>query len=292
MPADRNLLGLQRRFMAALREPIFDESRGRSDLPPRNGAVSAAFVDTAEALIAPSATMEPVERLELYHRQYWYRLLDSIAEDFPGLRLLLGDEAFWRLMEAYLEAVPPRSFTLRHLGASLADFVAAQPALVTHPVHAEEMARLEYALCAVFEAGEQTPVVPAELAEVKLALQPHVKLLAMRTGADVLWRRAENDRPRGILRPPSRAPTRFLVVFRAGLALRVERIPKAAFLILSALDDTGSLELAMGRVTAQRVLRRRDAERVGQWFGAWVGSGWLCHATGAIHSNPTDGSIS
>jgi hypothetical protein len=60
--------------------------------------------------------VQPEERLELYHRQYWYRLLDSIEEDFPALRLLLGRAPFWRLVEEYLLAAPPTSFTLRHLG--------------------------------------------------------------------------------------------------------------------------------------------------------------------------------
>ena len=84
MPAERNLLGLQRRLLAALQEPIFGDSRSRSELPDRAGAVSEAFIQTANDLIAPSPTLQPVERLELYHRQYWYRLLDSIAEDFMG----------------------------------------------------------------------------------------------------------------------------------------------------------------------------------------------------------------
>ena len=78
MPAEGNLLKVQRRFMAALREPIFDGSRSRSALPARAGAVSPTFIETANDLIAPSATLQPVERLELYHRQYWYRYVHWI----------------------------------------------------------------------------------------------------------------------------------------------------------------------------------------------------------------------
>ena len=103
-------------------------------------------------------------------------------------------------------------------------------------------------------------------------------ILALRTSADVLWRRAANDRPRGTLRPPSDTPSRFIVVFRESLGLQVKRISKAAFSILTALDDTHSLELAMDRVTSERgLLRRRDADRVGRWFGTWIGRGWLRH---------------
>lgn len=146
MPPEGNLLSLQRRFMTALREPIFGDSRARSALPDRTGAVSAKFIETAEELITPSVSMNSMERLELYHRQYWHCLLDSMAEDFPALRQLLGDATFWQLIEAYLEATPPRSFTLRHLGADLAEFVASHPWLVPHPAHAEDLAHLEYVL--------------------------------------------------------------------------------------------------------------------------------------------------
>jgi hypothetical protein len=276
MQVDTELLELQRRFMTALREPIYGDSRERSGLPDRTGNLSEVFAATAEALIAPSATLEPVERLELYHRQYWYRLLDSIAEDFPALRLLLGDEGFWRLCEAYLEAVPSTSFTLRHLGRGLADFIAARPELVTHPVHAEDLARLEYALCTVFEAGERPQVSGEKAARVGLSLQPYLQLLALRTPADTLWRRADDERALGRIGPPAAEPRRFVAVFREGLALRVERLPRAAFAILTAIAETGSLERAMDRTLGKGLLRRRrDAERITGWFTTWVSRGWL-----------------
>lgn len=276
MRADGGLLELQRRFVAALREPIYHDSRERSELPARAGDVSPVFVATAEALLTPSATLSPVARLELYHRQYWYRLLDAIAEDFPALRRLLGEEGFWRLMEAYLEQVPSRSYTLRHLGCALADFITARPERVAHAVHAEELARLEYALCVAFEAAARAPVRAEALAHARLGLQPHLQLFALRTPADTLWRRAERERPLGRLGPPADEPRRFVAVYREQLALKVERLPRAAFAILSALAETGSLEQAMERVADAGLLRRqRDVRRVTEWFTAWVGRGWL-----------------
>jgi hypothetical protein len=276
MRAEADLLTLQRRFMAALGEPIYGDSRARSELPARSGEVSAVFTRTADDLITPSALLAPVERLELYHRQYWYRLLDSIAEDFPALRRLLGDEAFWRLMEAYLEAMPPVSFTLRHLGAGLADFIAERAADVSRAVHAEELARIEYALCQAFEAGETRPVDPSEVRQGRLALQPHVHLLALRTNGDTLWRAAGRGRRPAKLGPPSAEPRRFVVVYRHDFGLHVERIPRAAFAILSAIRELGSLERAIEKVTdAQGLLRARDAGRVTDWFGLWTVRGWL-----------------
>jgi hypothetical protein len=276
--------------MAALREPIFGESRARSELPPRDGNTSPEFRAAAERLIAPSATMAPVERLELYHRQYWYRLLDSIAEDFPALRRLLGDAAFWSLLEAYLEAAPPSSFTLRHLGGGLADFIAAHPSVVVHPTHAEDLARLEYALCLAFEAGARPPIDPSELGRGRLALQPHVLHLALRTPAEVLWRRASSGRRLGALRARTRHAARFVAVFRDGDELRVERISKLAHAILQALERSCELAPALALLEAEPgLVRPRDAAHVNTWFATWVSRGWLTRPTSAQQRAQTNG---
>lgn len=276
MQAESNLLHLQRRFVSALREPIVGRSREKSKLPSRNVNVSSEFSRTANELITPSARLSAVDRLELYHRQYWYRLLDSIEEDFPGLQRLLGGDCFWRLIEAYLGSNPSRSFTLRHLGAGLADFVAKSPAIVPYPVHAEDMARLEYALCHAFEAGERAPLSPSELAQGKLDLQSHITLLALRTPADRLWRSTKRSSCQPQVTRPKLKVSRFVVVYRSRCSLYVERLSRAAFTILSAARDQVSLEEAMERVTAIRGLfRPSDAERVQKWFSTWIAREWF-----------------
>jgi hypothetical protein len=279
-----DLLDVQRRFLSALREPIFADSRARSELPPRAGNNSAAFLATASALLSPSATLQPSARLELYHRQYWYRLLDSLAEDFPVLRALLGDEAFWRLLEAYVEATPPTSFTLRHLGAGLADFIHDHPACTPMPVHAEDVVRLEYAVCASFEAGEEVPVESDQIGTHALTLQPHLRLLALRTPVARLWRQTMTVADCKA-RPPTEEPRFFAVVFRQSFHLFVEPLPRLAFAILDAVLQTRSLDGAMASVAAQPGLfRRRDVDgvrrvqRVQSWFSLWVARGWFCPA--------------
>jgi hypothetical protein len=219
--------------------------------------------------------LAPVERLELYHRQYWYRLLDSLAEDFPALRRLLGEAAFWSLLERYLEANPPRSYTLRHLGAGLASFIAQGPGELPHPIHAEELARIEYALCRAFDAADQPAIPPNELAHARLALQPHLTLLGLRTPTDALWR--SGGRPQRPLRAASLWPTRYCAVFREGLALRVERLPTAAHAILATIARTGSLDQALTEISAtSKLLARREADRLREWFALWTSRAWLC----------------
>ena len=45
----------------------------------------------AASYIKPNDRLTSFERLEIYNRQYWFRVLGSMVEDFPGLRAVLGE---------------------------------------------------------------------------------------------------------------------------------------------------------------------------------------------------------
>lgn len=278
MLPETELLKLERAFMRALREPVFGNSRDLTPLPGRAGRVSDEFQRTAQRYIQPSTRLEPVERLELYHRQYWFRLLDSMAEDFPTLKRLLGEETFWRLVEAYLEAVPSQSYTLRHLGSRLADFAAQHPALAgKHPRHAIELARLEYAVCEVFEAADEPVIEPDRLAVTPLSLQPHLKLFGLTTPVDALWRLADDAViPEEWLREPEAGSAFYVAVFREDYRLRVERLPREAFLLLCGIQRTGALQTALEACGLDADAPEEFAGRVRDWFTVWTARGWFC----------------
>src|ERR1700683_4711521 len=96
------LMEFQRRVAGAVMSPI-----------------NASIAAEANELVKPNDRLTSVERLNIYHRQYWYRILDSFNEDFPGLCSILGERAFERLSRAYLAGCPSQSFTLRNLGSRL-----------------------------------------------------------------------------------------------------------------------------------------------------------------------------
>ena len=221
--------------------------------------------------------LEARERLELYHRQYWFRLLDSIDEDFPALKRLLGKENFWRLIEAYLEPVPSRSFTLRHLGSGLADFMTVNPGLAGgHPVQAAELAQLEYALCDIFEQPKRPAVAPKN--------SPGPVSRCSRTCACSLF--THRRMPSGgwmmtpkflaiCYRPPSR---------RGEISCRRVPSPSPANgpadlgreFSLSAIRRTAS-----GSLTDAFESSDATPEEVGAWFKSWTEFGWLCELPAA-----------
>src|SRR5271170_1468360 len=47
--------------------------------------------------IKPNDRLGSFDRLEIYNKQYWFRLLDCLYDDFPGLRALIGDKNFHQM---------------------------------------------------------------------------------------------------------------------------------------------------------------------------------------------------
>lgn len=274
MQLEGNLLQSQRRLLATLREPIFGASRARTELPHRDGATTAQFKETTDELLFPNATLTAQARWELYHRQYWYRLLDSVAEDYPATRALLGDAAFFGLLEAYLEAQPPRGHSLLTAGDGLPTFIEANPHLVSRARHALELARLESACLQSAHAPEKRRPRPEALMG-PLTLQPHVHLLALHTRADVFQRRVEHGEPAPVQRA-TRLPSRFLVVHRHEGVARVLPRPPAAHALLTAIARHRRLDAALATCVAEGHLDpRRDAPAVEGWFREWTELGLL-----------------
>src|ERR1700740_3059546 len=116
------LLTLQRRVARAVMTPLTPSERMRSIAP---GGLSLRR--TAAEIIKPNDRLTSFERLEIYNRQYWFRILSGFAEDFPGLRGVLGERRFDAVAKAYLTDCPSRSFTLRNLGSRLESWLRKHP---------------------------------------------------------------------------------------------------------------------------------------------------------------------
>src|ERR1700761_2452028 len=108
------LLELQRRVAAAILHPLT-----RSETMSRRRRDGTSNKREAEALIRPNDRLSSFDRLEIYNRQYWFRLYTSFEEDFPGLKAIVGNAKFEVLMREYLTDCPSESFTLRNLGSRL-----------------------------------------------------------------------------------------------------------------------------------------------------------------------------
>ena len=139
--------------------------------------------------------LAPEDRLDVYANMYFYRLRDSLAEDFPKVAAIIGGASFHNLITDYLLAHPSRHWSLRYLGVPFAAFLASHDLSRSFPFLAD-LARLEWARIEMFDAAD-AEVLTREAAaaagpDLHLALVPATTLLPLEWNVAPIWRRLEH----------------------------------------------------------------------------------------------------
>jgi Putative DNA-binding domain len=264
---------------------------------------------TAAEIIKPNDRLTSFERLEIYNRQYWFRILSGFAEDFPGLRGVLGERRFDAVAKAYLTDCPSRPFTLRNLGSRLESWLRKHPSWAgTRQQLALDMVRLEWADIEAFDGKAEPALNPEDLAgadagRLKLRLQPYIQLLDLRYPVDdlLLEVRKEEDgkdiasnafsegrKQKRVRAVASLKPSEiFLAVHRLDYSVYFRRLDREEFVILKELGAGRTLgrvlELAMRKTQIPPTERPGE---VGRWFQAWAALGWFCRSEKSVTSNP------
>lgn len=263
-----NLDELQHKFFRALLLPLRGTSRNSTELSSSDEGHPPEFFRIADEIIKPGPSLTSAERLELYHRQYWFRILDSLAEDFPVLRRMVGDQLFWELIEAYLLERPSKSFTLRHLGEAFADHIENSPSLdETRREWFGSVARIEYAFMKCFECGQSALPEAEDLEDSVIELQEHVQLLRLPYPADLCWDWPDFD-PAASIDPE----LIHVAVWRepSGRS-RQERVEAAEVPLLSRLRNGIRLDALFDELPEPAP----SGEDITRWFAKWQGHRWL-----------------
>ena len=287
-----SLAELQRTMAAAVMMPLTADEEMQSHAPD-----GRAMNDLAATFVAPNSRLTAFERLEIYNRQYWFRVLGALAEDFPALRAVLGARSFDALAVAYLTAHPSRSFTLRNLGSKLVDFLIANPQFAARRYRiAVDIARVEWAFIEAFDGAEHSPLTPEQIATLngnsRLVLQPHVQLLALEYPTDELVlslhhrekRQAseagvkyEDEDTAPVSLPGLQRRNVWVAAHRIDLTVYYRRLAEPEYLTLAALHEGKPLAEALDAgFTSSKISATRRARAVQQWFATWAELGWLC----------------
>jgi hypothetical protein len=275
------LLEFQRRVAGAVMSPL-------------NASVSAE----AKQLVKPNDRLTSSERLNIYHRQYWYRILDSFNEDFPGLCAVLGERAFRRLTNAYLTECPSQSFTLRNLGSRLESWLTEHPGFGGDKLAlALDMIRLEWAHIEAFDNAERKAVGPEDLLELgpelALGLQPHINLLTLQYPVDDLRIRVSEHfvehsaASNAVSQPARRHMVRrfarlrprqiFVAVHRVGFTVYYRRLDPDEFALLQAIGQGQPIGAALDSALAGSQMEPEEVQtKIQTWFANWAQLGWLC----------------
>jgi hypothetical protein len=287
-----DLHDLQRRMAAAVMRPLTsDEQTRRRD--EKGGSVQRE----AASFIKPNDRLDSFERLEIYNRQYWFRLFSSFEEDFPGLKSIVGSKRFVKLMRAYLEAHPSRSFTLRNLGSSLVRWLEENPQYsAPFTADATAMAALEWAHIEAFDSEQRAPLMASEIEYLNehshLELQPYLRLveapsavddalIAIRDASKGAGAQTSNAvsihlvrRARSLKPLPGKI---YLAVHRFEDSVYYKRLSREDYLLLRAFEQGNTLGTAIDAAFAGSTLSEADrAAHLQSSFRYLMQMGWLC----------------
>jgi hypothetical protein len=288
------LMQLQRTMARAVMQPLTSTERMQRRAPD-----GGAMKRYAARFIKPNDRLTSFERLEIYNRQYWFRVLAAMAEDFVGLRAVLGERRFDAMAKAYLIANPSRSFTLRNLGARLESWLRKNPKWAgTNQKLALDIVRLEWADIEAFDGKSEPVLRPEDLTsaagpKLKLTLQPYVRLLSLRYPVDDLLlevrqqdedtdfssntftERKKRKRVRAVAKlKPAQI---FLAVHRIDYSVYFRRIDAEEFAILTALREGKTVSAAVeAAFRKSKVPPEERPVKVQNWFATWSTLGWFC----------------
>jgi hypothetical protein len=287
------LAALQRAVARAVMQPLTRSERMRRTAP--GGGRMSAY---AARYIKPNDRLTSFERLEIYNRQYWFRVLDSMAQDFPGLRAILGQRRFDGMCRAYLAECPSRSFTLRNLGARLETWLRRNPQWIRGKQSlALDMVRLEWADIEAFDGEAEPALHPEDLSgssvpTLRLRVQPYVQLLELQYPVDDLALEVrhsedtdftsnvltENRKSVKIQTIAALEPKQiFLVVHRIDLSVYFRRIEREEFLLLSVLRRGKTIARAIDLAFQRSSISEFDrGGYVRNCFQTWATLGWFC----------------
>jgi hypothetical protein len=185
MPFDQQappmLKNLQEWFAGVITQPIDSNSRINPTAPSGKTTASEAAM-----FIVPSPTLTPIQRIEIYNQQYWWRLLSSLHEIFPLVTRLFGYSDFnMQIGIPYLSACPPNQWSLNAIGSRMIEWIDTYYLADDKPL-VRDAVLLDWNFNHLFTAAQMPPLHAdtkassdafTALLAVKLYLQPSVALL-------------------------------------------------------------------------------------------------------------------
>jgi hypothetical protein len=292
-----DLRALQRTMASALFRPL--DTRWGMQKTWTDGRPTR---EVAAEFIKPNDRLNSFERLEIYNRQYWFRVLDCLYDDYPGLGAILGTKKFTQLATTYLAKYPSNSFTLRNLGERLEQFIREEPGWTSpHEPLALDMVQFEWAQTVAFDGPSKRPITADDILgkasdQLTLGLQPYLSLLLLNYAVDdflIAVKRREEDALRGEAsnaihsaprasnrRKPVRRPKKqqiFLAVHRYENQVYSKRLESEEYQILAALARGVTVAAACEAVIGQSLRTNIDwTETIKNWFDTWTALGWFC----------------
>jgi len=272
------LSDFQRWFGLAASRPLLT---GNATEP--RGVDGASLAREANARLNTVNGLSGLARLEVYNRQYWFRLITIMQEEYPCALHVIGLDDFNRWVIRFLDATPPDSPYLADMDAGFPAFLrrryrgANKEQVLEAAAYDKALSRAIDATGAEESAGRSVPFDPAR---ARWARASHVTPLWLQwdfPAYRALCRADEDLTGRFPLRRRGGRAGYGLLVHRHEGTLYEKPLGRAEFLLLDALATPRTLDAVFR--AARKGATPRDLKvmerKVAGWFQEWVELGWI-----------------
>jgi len=239
-------------------------------------------VEALEEMILPSPEASALERIDLYAGMYYARLVDIMAQDFTGVKFVMGEDAFREIAYEFVHRHPSTHPSLTHLGTKFPQYLLKEVPKLKHREFLVELARLEWSLEEAFDEMQAEPlteaalqaVPPEQWAKAKLVAIPALRLHAFEYPVNDFFG-AFREYTEGAPLPRVPKPKKsWMCAFRRNFSLRRMDLTREGYEVLSRLVAGKPLGKALDEVNALKGIKPAElAANLQTWFRDWTSLG-------------------
>ena len=220
------------------------------------------------------------KRLGIYYDAYRLRIIEALANAYPKLKVLLGDDLFERTARSYIDNYPSTYRNMRWVGDQMA--LHLQKTLPQYPI-AAELATFEWALGLAFDADDlpiltlqDLAVIPPEdWGDIHLKAHPSVQLLAFKWNVILVWQALNLEKT-----PPKVAKLNEpCVVWRKALDSHYRSIEALEMLaiekVIVGTTFAKLCEFLQGGKVVENFTEEAAMQKAAQYLSTWLNDGLI-----------------
>lgn len=221
-----------------------------------SGALLASTFDCPPGLRTWNGS-SPQKRFAVYRNNVVVSLIDALADSYPVVQALVGEEFFRAMAREFIHQSPPRSPVLAWYGEGFADFIAGFGPAESLP-YLSDVARIEWLRIEAWHAADIKPISVENFAALlddvdalphaRITFHPALRVVISAHPVISLWAAHQADDPSADVGKIDMSRGECALLVRPELDVEIVRIDPvaAAFIALLRQGETLAVAAAIG----------------------------------------------